>query len=61
MFGSYRTFLAVLVIANHIGGISEIGRYAVYGFFVLSGYLMTYITSKKIWLFFIWTGQIFCK
>jgi peptidoglycan/LPS O-acetylase OafA/YrhL len=43
MFGIYRTLLALLVVLNHLGGVWEIGRWAVFGFFILSGYLMTLI------------------
>jgi peptidoglycan/LPS O-acetylase OafA/YrhL len=35
--------LAFLVVFGHLGGIPAIGRYAVFGFYILSGYLMTYI------------------
>ncbi len=43
MFGTYRTYLALLVVVQHIGGIPVIGGYAVFGFYILSGYLMTLI------------------
>ena len=46
MFGSYRTFLAVLVVALHLGGAKKIGAYAVFGFYCLSGYLMTLIMQS---------------
>ncbi len=43
MFGTYRTFLALMVVALHLGGVPKIGAYAVFGFYCLSGYLMTLI------------------
>ncbi len=45
MFGTYRTFLAVLVVFLHLGGMPVIGGYAVFGFYILSGYLMTHIMN----------------
>jgi peptidoglycan/LPS O-acetylase OafA/YrhL len=47
MFGTFRTFLAVMVVATHLGGIPKIGAYAVFGFYTLSGYLMTLIMQKN--------------
>lgn len=47
MFGTYRTFLAVLVILLHLGGVDVIGAYAVFGFYILSGYLMTFIMQRN--------------
>jgi peptidoglycan/LPS O-acetylase OafA/YrhL len=41
MFGAYRTFLALMLVALHLGGIPKIGAYAVFGIYCLSGYLMT--------------------
>ena len=46
MFGFYRTFLALLVVAHHLGGFSGLGSYAVFGFYMLSGYLITHITQE---------------
>ena len=43
MFGTYRTFLALMVVASHLGGVPMIGGYAVFAFYCLSGYLMTLI------------------
>lgn len=43
MFGFYRTMLAVWVMAFHLLDIRIIGPYAVFSFFVLSGFLMTTI------------------
>ena len=48
MFGTYRTLLALTVVFVHFSQIAELsGLYAVFGFFVLSGYLMTLIMSES--------------
>lgn len=47
MFGMYRTFLALMVVALHLGGVPMIGVYAVFGFYILSGYLMTLIMQAN--------------
>ena len=47
MFGVYRTVLALFVVMQHLGGVPIIGQYAVQGFFVLSGYLMTYVMHNS--------------
>jgi peptidoglycan/LPS O-acetylase OafA/YrhL len=47
MFGVYRTILALFVVLDHFGGVPFIGAYAVFGFFALSGYLMTYIMQRN--------------
>ncbi len=47
MFGTYRTLLALMVVALHLGGIPVIGAYAVFGFYTLSGYLMTFIMQNN--------------
>jgi len=47
MFGTYRTLLATMVIFLHLGGVPVIGAYAVFGFYILSGYLMTLIMQKN--------------
>ncbi len=47
MFGTYRTLLAVMVIFLHLGGIPVLGAYAVFGFYILSGYLMTFIMHQN--------------
>lgn len=47
MFGTYRTLLAIMVIMLHLGGMPVIGGYAVFGFYVLSGYLMTLIMHRN--------------
>lgn len=47
MFGTYRTLLALMVVAQHLGGIPAAGGYAVFGFYCLSGYLMTLIMQTN--------------
>ncbi|MGB3309225.1 MAG: acyltransferase [Nodosilinea sp.] len=47
MFGVYRTFLALMVVALHLGGVPMVGVYAVFGFYSLSGYLMTLIMQTS--------------
>jgi len=47
MFGTYRTLLALMVVSLHLGGVSELGGYAVFGFYILSGYLMTFIMQNN--------------
>jgi peptidoglycan/LPS O-acetylase OafA/YrhL len=47
MFGTYRTLLAFWVVAAHLGGARMIGEYGVFGFYLLSGYLMTYIMQNN--------------
>lgn len=47
MFGTYRILLALMVVLLHLGGIPYIGAYAVFGFYILSGYLMTFIMHKN--------------
>jgi peptidoglycan/LPS O-acetylase OafA/YrhL len=48
-FGSWRLLLAILVALSHLwsGMIDGFAAYAVWGFFVLSGYLMTYVLRNK--------------
>ncbi|WP_191859186.1 acyltransferase family protein [Hanstruepera ponticola] len=43
MFGTLRTLLAINVILLHIFNIPTLGNYSVSFFFILSGFLMTYI------------------
>ncbi|HJP05332.1 MAG: hypothetical protein CL799_02045 [Chromatiales bacterium] len=43
MFGSYRTILALLVLCMHLFELPILGGYAVFAFYILSGYLMTLI------------------
>lgn len=45
--GYFRFLLALLVCANHLWIIGGIGRYAVFSFYILSGYLMTEIVTGK--------------
>ena len=47
MFGTYRTTLAVMVAIFHLGGLPVLGGYAVFGFYILSGYLMTLIMNNN--------------
>jgi peptidoglycan/LPS O-acetylase OafA/YrhL len=48
MFGTYRILLALTVVFLHFTNIAELsGLYAVFGFFVLSGYLMTLIMNES--------------
>ena len=47
MFGTYRTLLALMVVALHLGGIHAMASYAVFGFYALSGYLMTLIMQTR--------------
>ncbi|MFC4739538.1 acyltransferase family protein [Flavobacterium ponti] len=47
MFGILRTLLAINVILLHIFGIPALGNYSVHFFFVLSGFLMTYIMHEN--------------
>ena len=48
-FGAWRFFLALLVVISHLwsGMIHGPAAYAVWGFFVLSGFLMTYVLQNK--------------
>ena len=47
MFGTYRTLLAMMVVVFHLGGVYALGYYAVFGFYILSGYLMTFIMQNN--------------
>lgn len=47
MFGALRTGLAVLVVMQHLAGVSLVGHFAVTGFFCLSGFLMTLLMDGK--------------
>ncbi|XTZ39832.1 acyltransferase family protein [Salmonella enterica] len=45
--GYFRFMLALAVCANHLWIIGGVGRYAVFSFYILSGYLMTTIILDK--------------
>ena len=45
MFGSYRAVLALCVVAQHYFGFAPLGNFAVFGFFCLSGFLMTLLMN----------------
>jgi peptidoglycan/LPS O-acetylase OafA/YrhL len=48
MFGSYRSLLALIIVGQHLAGINMLlGNYAVFGFYILSGYLMTLIMQRN--------------
>ncbi|MBN2223112.1 MAG: acyltransferase [Deltaproteobacteria bacterium] len=49
MFGMYRFLLATFVILGHLWNrvLPSTGGYAVFGFYVLSGYLMTLILNER--------------
>lgn len=47
MFGTYRTVLALMVVLTHLGGLGHLGQFAVFGFYTLSGYLMTLVISRN--------------
>jgi len=49
MFGAFRFLLAVMVVITHLGGRSALfhyGVYGVFGFYVVSGFLMTAILQR---------------
>src|SRR5438105_2580714 len=56
MFGTYRTILALFVVASHLGGIPGFAGYAVFGFYILSGYLMTFILQVNYG--YSWSGVL---
>lgn len=47
MFGTYRTLLSFAVVASHLATVPYLGQFAVHGFFVLSGFLMTYVMQRS--------------
>jgi peptidoglycan/LPS O-acetylase OafA/YrhL len=47
MFGTLRTIWALMVVIGHIFWLSDFGRFAVFGFYILSGYLMTYVMHNS--------------
>lgn len=57
MLGLLRTTLAVMVMVFHLfANISPIGTYSVYGFYVISGYLMTLIMHESYG--YTWVGRL---
>lgn len=48
MFGILRTTLALMVMVYHLfAGVLPLGTYAVFGFYIISGYLMTLIMNTS--------------
>lgn len=47
MFGTVRTIWALMVVIGHIFWVSDFGRFAVFGFYILSGFLMTYVMQEN--------------
>ncbi|MEM6644073.1 MAG: acyltransferase, partial [Bacteroidota bacterium] len=47
MFGTYRTILALFVMIGHLFGPYQLGIYSVFGFYTLSGYLMTLVMQTS--------------
>lgn len=47
MFGFLRLWLAVMVVVGHLFWLPDIGRYAVFNFYILSGYLMTTVMHES--------------
>jgi peptidoglycan/LPS O-acetylase OafA/YrhL len=47
MFGTVRTIWALMVVVGHIFWVSDFGRFAVFGFYILSGFLMTHVIHKN--------------
>jgi len=47
MFGTVRFVLALLVVATHVGVWIWPGMYAVFGFYVISGYLMCLVLNRR--------------
>jgi len=47
MFGFFRFCLALMVVMQHLLSLPVLGHFAVHAFFILSGYLMTYVLHKQ--------------
>lgn len=47
MLGAYRTLLALMVVVQHLAGAHVLGAYAVFGFYCISGYLMTTVINES--------------
>lgn len=47
MFGAFRFVMAIMVVVTHIGGIEIVAGFAVWGFFMLSGFLMAAVLNGK--------------
>jgi peptidoglycan/LPS O-acetylase OafA/YrhL len=47
MFGWFRFIAALMVVLTHIGGIDFVAGIAVWGFFMLSGFLMTAVLNGR--------------
>lgn len=47
MFGTLRTILALMVVIGHVFWVSDFGRFAVFGFYILSGFLMTHVVHNN--------------
>lgn len=47
MLGVYRTLLALMVVTQHLAGAHVLGAYAVFGFYCISGYLMTTVINES--------------
>ena len=47
MFGYFRLIAALLVLVTHIGGVPFVAGAAVWGFFMLSGFLMTSALNSR--------------
>ena len=47
MFGTLRTILAIMVLVGHLTDQWQIGTYAVFAFYMISGYLMTHIMQEN--------------